>query len=271
MEPVDRLHRSGGILERRLRQRAHGDVDEETDPVRDVPVERRLELHHERVAQRRLVERTCIAVDAEERRVGGHELADQRDELKRTAGPACRSDDVFDVDPRHDTGPCRPHHTLLLVGVLRRLALVGIRIDDHLPRLLADELDQGRDAQRLPDVLHVDDQHNDAGEDEQERRVERDARHPARPVTLVGDRAERQQRVDERRDEQPDRELARLVPEDPLNDPRRELAHRQLDDDHRDRQHEGRQADHRCGDRRQHRAGGRRRPGQAWRKRLVAP
>ena len=57
--------------------------------------------------------------------------------------------------------------------------------------------------------------------------------------------------VGERGHEQPDRQLARLVPQERLHDPRRELAHRQLHHDHRDRQHQRRQRDHRHGDRRQ--------------------
>ena len=68
------------------------------------------------------------------------------------------------------------------------------------------------------------------------------------PSPLIGDLAEREERVDERGDEEADRELARLVPQDALDDPRRELAHRELDDDHRDRQHERGEAHHRGGD-----------------------
>ncbi len=52
----------------------------------------------------------------------------------------------------------------------------------------------------------------------------------------------------ERRDEEPDRELARLVSQDALHDPGRELTHGQLDDDHRDREYERGQADHRARD-----------------------
>ena len=120
-------------------------------------------------------------------------------------------------------------------------------------------------------MLHVDDQRDDACEDEHERRIEGDARHPAGPVAVIGDGSQRQQRVDERGNEQPDGELARFVPKDPLHDPRRELAHRELNDDHGDGQDECGQADHGGGNRCQHCAGGRRRPDEAWRKRLVAP
>jgi hypothetical protein len=59
--------------------------------------------------------------------------------------------------------------------------------------------------------------------------------------------------VHERGDEESDRKLARLVAEDLLHDPGRELPHRQLDDNHGDRQNEGCQTRHRDRDRRQDR------------------
>jgi hypothetical protein len=57
----------------------------------------------------------------------------------------------------------------------------------------------------------------------------------------------------ERGDEEPDGELAGLIAEDPLHDPGRELPHRQLNDNHRDGEHERRGAHHRDRDRRQDR------------------
>ena len=83
---------------------------------------------------------------------------------------------------------------------------------------------------------------------EHERRHDRDAGHVARAVAVDRHLAEREDGVDERRDEESDRELARLVPQDALHDARRELAHRELDDDHRDREDERGQAHHRGGD-----------------------
>ncbi len=46
-------------------------------------------------------------------------------------------------------------------------------------------------------------------------------------------------------DEEADCELTRLVLQDPLHDAGRELPHRELDDDHRDREDKSRQAHHR--------------------------
>ena len=67
-------------------------------------------------------------------------------------------------------------------------------------------------------------------------------RAPARCRSCLADThvAHREHGVGERRDEHADRELARPVAQDRLHDPRRELAHRELDDDHRDRQDERR-------------------------------
>ncbi len=73
----------------------------------------------------------------------------------------------------------------------------------------------------------------------------------------------------ESRDEQSDRELARLVAQDALHDPWRELTHGQLDDDHRDREHERGQADHRSRDGGEDHDGGIRPHDERARKRLV--
>ena len=94
-------------------------------------------------------------------------------------------------------------------------------------------------------MVHVDDENRDAGQDEQERRHDRDARHLAGAVAVVDHLADGEDGVNERRDEEADRELARLVAQDALDDARGELTHRELDDDHRDRQHQRGQADHR--------------------------
>ena len=67
------------------------------------------------------------------------------------------------------------------------------------------------------------------------------------------DLADRQQRVDERRDEQPDGELAGPITQQPLHDARRELAHCELNDDEDDGEDQRRQTDHRRGNRSQDR------------------
>ena len=106
-------------------------------------------------------------------------------------------------------------------------------------------------------------------ENEDERRHERDAWHVARAVAVDGHLAEREDGVDEGRDEEADRELARLVPQNALHDARRKLTHGELDDDHRDRENERGQAHHRGGDGRKDVSRGIRAADEAGRKRLV--
>ena len=97
-------------------------------------------------------------------------------------------------------------------------------------------------------MVYVHDEDRDAHENEDEGRYDRHAWHVARAVAVDGHLAEREDRVDEGRDEETDRELAWLVPQDALHDARRKLTHGQLDDDHRDRENERRQTHHRGGD-----------------------
>ena len=89
------------------------------------------------------------------------------------------------------------------------------------PRLVAHELDERRDAQCLSNVVHIHDENCDAQENEDERRHDRDARHVARAVSVDGYLAEREDGVDEGRNEETDRELAWLVPQDALHDARK--------------------------------------------------
>ena len=126
--------------------------------------------------------------------------------------------------------------------------MVRVFAVEELARLLPDELDQRGDAKRLANVVYVDDQHRDADENEQEGSQQRDSGHLARTVAVVDDLADGEDRMDERRDKEPDRELARLVSQDALHDARGELTHRQLDDDHRDREDERGETDHRACD-----------------------
>jgi hypothetical protein len=110
---------------------------------------------------------------------------------------------------------------------------------------VTDEFYQRRHTQRLADVVHIDDQDGDARQHEEVRGRHRDTWDLTGAIAQVHDFARRQYRVHEGRDEEPDSELARLVLEDPLHDPGRKLSHRQLNDDHRDREHERREAHHR--------------------------
>jgi hypothetical protein len=96
---------------------------------------------------------------------------------------------------------------------------VRILTIEQFPRVLADELDQRRDAQRLTDVVHVHDEHRDADEDEHECCHDRDPWNVARAIAVVGHLADREDRMHKSGDEEADRELARLVLEDALHDP----------------------------------------------------
>ena len=195
-----------------------------------------------------LVQVGRLAVHAEERRAGRHELPEGRHELE----PAARSSGFLDECLRADLGdhtglPGRHDGKRSRLG-LELSALVRVLAVEKLACLLADELDERRDAKRLPDVVHVDDKNRDAGDHEQERGHDRNSRHLAGAVAVVGHLAGGEDGVNESGDEQADRELARLVAQDALDDARGELTHRELDDDHRDRQHQCGQADHRCRD-----------------------
>ncbi len=200
-----------------------------------------------------LVQPVGLAVDDEERCAGGHELPEPGDELEHDIGPGGFLDELLVSDHRQDTR-LRGADDRRGAGLGdRRSHLVRVAAVDELPAVLADELDERGDPQRLADVLHVDDEHRDADEHEDERRDDRDAGHLTGAVTVVRDLPDGEDRVDERRDEEADRKLARLVAQDALDDPRRELPHRELHDDHRDRQHERREAHHRRRDGRQDR------------------
>ena len=108
--------------------------------------------------------------------------------------------------------------------------------------------------------MDVDDQHGDTGQDEQVADGDSDSRYLA--IAFEPHFSHRHHGVGERRHKQTDRELAGAVAEERLHDPRRELPHRQLHDDHRDGEDEGRQRHHRHGDRRQDAHGGIRPPSQ---------
>ena len=81
--------------------------------------------------------------------------------------------------------------------------LVRIPLVEKRARFVADELDERRDAQCLSDVVHIHDENCDAQEDEDERRHDRDAWHVARAVSVDGHLTEREDGVDEGRDERP--------------------------------------------------------------------
>jgi hypothetical protein len=95
----------------------------------------------------------------------------------------------------------------------------GVPAVDELPRVVTDEFDQRRYAQRLADVVHVHHQCGDACEHEKIRRRDGDARNLPCAVAPVQNLADRQHGVHEGRDEEPDCELAGLVAKNPLHDP----------------------------------------------------
>ena len=85
---------------------------------------------------------------------------------------------------------------------------------------------------------------------------DRDARHLPGAVAVVDHLAYGEDGMHEGRYEEPDCELARLVAQDALDDARGELSHCELHDDHRDREHQRGQADHRrCDGGQDHRRG----------------
>jgi hypothetical protein len=74
------------------------------------------------------------------------------------------------------------------------------------------------------------------------------------PVHRRPDVAQDEEREQERRDEQPEHDLVLAVAQERAHDARRELAGRELEDEHRDREDEARERQHRLGDRREHAA-----------------
>ena len=176
MQAVDRLHGGRRIEERRVRERPLGDVDEHAEAVGDVLVERPLEPQDDVVGDV-LGEagRRSPSVHAQERRPGRHELAERGHELERAVRVARALDELIEVDVADDARHRRGDHGAL---VRRRLGVgrLGIEGVELRARVLADELDQRRHAQRAADVVHVQDEHRDRDQHEQERDHDGEAR-----------------------------------------------------------------------------------------------
>ncbi len=128
---------------------------------------------------------------------------------------------------------------------------LGIVDIEQTAGVVADELDQRGHPQRSADVIHVQHEHGDACQHQDV--ADGDGHTGNLTVAFELHFADRDHRMSERRHEQPDRQLARPIAQERLHDPRRELPHRQLHHDHRDRQHQRRQRHHRHRDRRQNR------------------
>ena len=156
-----------GILEGGVGERALGDVDEETDAVGDVLIERRLQADDQRPAHRVLVHGSGCSVDSEEGAAGGHELAEGRNELEQAVRTSPFLDELLVADPCDHARLGRAHDRNTVRFRLERRPLVRVTAIEKRPRLVTDELDQRRDAERLADVVDVDHEHGDADENEE--------------------------------------------------------------------------------------------------------
>ena len=94
----------------------------------------------------------------------------------------------------------------------------GIDPVEQLAGIRADELDQRRHAQRTTDVVDVQHEHDHADHHEEIGDDDGEARH--RAAILEPHFAQGEHRMNERGDEQADRDLARLVAQDRLDDAR---------------------------------------------------
>ena len=94
----------------------------------------------------------------------------------------------------------------------------GIDPVEQLAGIRADELDQRRHAQRTTDVVDVQHEHHHADHHEEIGDDDGKARH--RPAILEPHLAQGEHRMNERGDEEADRDLARLVAQDRLDDAR---------------------------------------------------
>ena len=268
MQAVDGLDRRRRIEEGRIRQRSLGDVDEHPQAVRHVLFERPLEAQNDELGDVVAEPRGRTTVHAQEWRPRCRELAEGRHQLERAAGVASPFHEAIEVDVADDARDrCGDNRD----SVRRVRLLVGRRIEDVqlLACVVADELDQRRDAERAADVVHVQHEHGDRGEHEQECDDDRKPRNGAASVAAHADVTRGQHRMRERGDEDADRELTRPIAQDPLHDARRELPHGQLHDDHRDREHEGREAHHGRRGRRENHQRGIRTPRESLRNQLV--
>ena len=78
MQPVDRLHGCGRVLERGIRQRPLGDVDQQPEAVGHVLLERPLQCEHDPLRDVVVLQLVRLAGHLEQRRAGGDELPERR-------------------------------------------------------------------------------------------------------------------------------------------------------------------------------------------------
>ena len=183
MEPVDGLHRGGRIEERGVGQGALGDVDQQPEPVGGVLVEGPLQAEHDRPGSGGSVEARVgsPSIAKSVAPAGTNSPSAGRRTRQQSASRAMLDElvvaDVGDArrsaerrSRRRRLGPRRP-----ALGVLLVEQPAGVR---------ADQLDQRRHPERLADVVHVDDQHDDADHHQHEGHHDREARAPGpRPRT----------------------------------------------------------------------------------------
>jgi hypothetical protein len=128
-------------------------------------------------------------------------------------------------------------------GVRGELAL------EQRPRVLRDRGDDRYGADRLGDVVDVAEEHDHACEHEAERCGDGELGHERVDLRGATHRAERDQRVDEGRDEHSERDLDDPVPEEGPQDSWGELTAGQRQHHDGDREHQAGEGDHRGDDR----------------------
>jgi hypothetical protein len=108
VEPVNRLHRSGRVLQGRVRQRALRDVHYEPEAVGDIVVECAFHLEDEPITDRILIQVLRIALHLEERCPCRNEFAKSRHELERAVSPAGFLHELVVADLGNDARPSCP-------------------------------------------------------------------------------------------------------------------------------------------------------------------
>ena len=121
----------------------------------------------------------------------GNKRAKSRDELKHAVGPFGLGDECMRPDHCRDARLSRSDDAWSLRIDGKQRAGVGIPAVDELTRVVTDEFDQRRYAQRLADVVHVDHQIGDTRQHEEVRRRHGDARNLPCAIAPVHNLADR--------------------------------------------------------------------------------
>jgi hypothetical protein len=124
---------------------------------------------------------------------------------------------------------------------------LGIELVELRADLITDGFDQRSGSELAPDMVHIQDQHHDADDDQNEGDDDRHARHEFGPLSGAH-LAQRQHRVRECPDEGADRELAGLVLQNGSHDAGGELTHSELNHHQDHSQHQSGEAHHRARD-----------------------